>query len=114
MAELKAAGEGAKGAQCLRHLARQLGLHGAGCPAPAPSGSRGAAGWAGSGRKPTKKLRHGSLAELGAAEAKHHGEATFCRAQGKASPADIFTKAVQVHGWAAALEMLHIAKSERG
>ena len=63
-AELKAAGEGAKGTQCLRHLMKQLGLPGTGCPAPILSGSRGAIGWAGSGRRPSKKLRHESLAEL--------------------------------------------------
>ena len=49
-------------------------------------------GWAGSGRKPTKKLRHESLAELGIAEAKQHGEASFYWIPGKASPAGIFTK----------------------
>ena len=92
MAELKAAGEGAKGIQYLRHLMKQLGLPGAGCPAPALNGSRGAAGWAGSGCKPTKKLRHESLAELGIAEAKQHGEVHFCWIPGKASPAGVFTK----------------------
>ena len=92
MAELEAAGEGAKGAQCLRHLAKQLGLPGAGCPAPALGGSRGAAGWAGSGCKPTKKLRHESLAELGIAEAKQHGKASFRWAPGKASPAGTLAK----------------------
>ena len=61
-------------------------------PAAALSGSRGAAGWAGSGCRPQKKLRHESLAELGIAEAKQHGEVSFYWIPGKASPAGIFTK----------------------
>ena len=77
IAELKAAGEGAKGAQCLRHLMKQLGLPGIGCPALILSGSRGAVGWIDSGCKPTKKLRHENLAELGIAEAKQYGEVSF-------------------------------------
>ena len=54
--------------------------------------SRGAIGWAGSGCRPSKKLRHESLAELGAAEAKQHGEVSFYWIPGKASPAGIFAK----------------------
>ena len=90
MAELKAVGEGAKGAQCLRHLGKQLGLPGIGCPTPALNGNRGSVGWIDSSCKPTKKLRHESLAELGAAEAKQHGEASFC--WGKASAAGTSAK----------------------
>ena len=92
MAELKAVGEGAKGMQYLRHLMKQLGLPGIGCPTPTLSGSRGSAGWAGLGCRPSKKLRHENLAELGIAEAKQHGEASFCWIPGEASPAGAFTK----------------------
>ena len=78
--------------QHLRHLMKQLGLPGIGCPAPTLSGSRGAIGWAGSGCRPSKKLRHENLAELGIAEAKQHGEVSFYWIPGKTNPADIFTK----------------------
>ena len=71
---------------------KQAGLPGIGCPTPILSGSRGAAGWAGSGCRPSKKLRHESLAELGIAEAKQHGEVSFYWIPGKANPAGIFTK----------------------
>ena len=71
---------------------KQAGLPGIGCPTPALSGSRGATGWIGSGCRPSKKLRHESLVELGAAEAKQHGEVSFYWIPGKANPADIFTK----------------------
>ena len=48
--------------------------------------------WIDSGCKPTKKLRHGNLSELGSAEAKQHGEASFYWTQGKTNLADVFTK----------------------
>ena len=39
-----------------------------------------------------KKLRHENLAELGIAEAKEHGEVSFCWIPGKTNPADVLTK----------------------
>jgi len=92
MAELKAVDEGIKGIQYLRHLMKQLGLPGIDCPTPALNDNRGSVDWIDSGCKPTKKLRHENLAELGIAEAKQHGGASFCWIPGKASPAGIFTK----------------------
>ena len=92
IAELKAVDEGIKGIQYLRHLIKQIGLPGIDCPTPVLNDSRGAIGWVGSGCRPSKKLRHENLAELGIAEAKQHGEASFCWVPGKASPAGSFTK----------------------
>ena len=71
---------------------KQVGLPGIGCPTPILNGNRGATGWAEPGRRPSKKLRHENLAELGAAEAKRHNEVSFCWIPGKASPAGIFAK----------------------
>ena len=54
--------------------------------------NRGAIDWIDSGCRPSKKLRHENLAELGIAEAKQHGEVSFYWIPGKTSPAGIFTK----------------------
>ena len=54
--------------------------------------NRGSIDWIDSGCKPTKKLRHENLAELGIAEAKQHGEVSFYWIPGKTNPADIFAK----------------------
>ena len=71
---------------------KQAGLPGAGCPTPTLNGNRGAIGWIESGCRPSKKLRHENLAELGIAEAKQHNEVSFYWIPGKTNPADIFTK----------------------
>ena len=71
---------------------KQIGLPDIGCPTPILNGNRGAIGWIGSGCRPSKKLRHENLAELGIAEAKQHGEVSFYWIPGKTNPAGIFTK----------------------
>ena len=86
------ASQGIKGIQCLRHLMRQLGLPDIDCPTPVLNDNRGSIDWIDSGCKPTKKLRHENLAELGIAEAKEHGEVSFYWIPGKTNPADVFTK----------------------
>ena len=92
MAEAKAAEEGIKGMQCLRHPMRQLGLPDADCPAPAQNDNGETVDWIDSGCKPTKKLRHENFAELGMAKAKQHREVSVCWIPGKTNPADVFTK----------------------
>ena len=62
------------------------------CPTPVLNDNRGAIDWIESGCKPTKKLRHENLAELGIAEAKQHGEVSFYWIPGKASPAGTSAK----------------------
>ena len=92
MAEIKALDNGVKGIQYLRHLMQQIGLPDIDYPTPVLNDNRGAIDWIDSGCKPTKKLRHENLAELGLYEAKHHNEVTFSWIPGKTNPADIFTK----------------------
>ena len=92
MAELKAVDQGVKGIQYLRHLMKQLGLADTDLPTPILNDNRGSIDWIESGCKPTKKLRHENLAELGIAEAKQHNEVSFHWIPGKTNPADVFTK----------------------
>ena len=92
MAELKAIDQGVKGIQYMRHLMKQLGLPDTDLPTPILNDNRGSIDWIESGCKPTKKLRHENLAELGIAEAKQHNEVSFHWIPGKTNPADVFTK----------------------
>ena len=92
IAELKAIDEGIKGIQFLRKLMAQLGLPDVNTPTPVLNDNRGSLDWIESGCRPSKKLRHENLAELGIAEAKAHNEVTFHWIAGKINSADIFTK----------------------
>ena len=92
MAEIKAIDEGIKGIQYLRHLMRQLGLADIDVPTPLLNDNRGGIDWIESGCRPTKKLRHENLSELGIVEAKQHGEVDIYWCPGRTNPADIFTK----------------------
>ena len=92
MAEIKALDEGIKGIQYLRHLMQQIGLPDIKYPTPVLNDNKGAIDWIDSGCKPSKKLRHENLAELGIYEAKQHNEVEFYWIPGKTNPADIFTK----------------------
>ena len=83
---------GIKGIQYIRHLMKQIGLPDIDYPTPVLNDNRGSIDWIDSGCKPTKKLRHESLAELGIYEAKHHNEVSFHWIPGKTNPSDIFTK----------------------
>ena len=71
---------------------RQLGLSDVSYPTPILNDNRGSIDWIESGCKPTKKLRHENLAELGIAEAKRHGEVSFLWMPGVTNPSDLFTK----------------------
>ena len=92
IAELKAIDEGIKGIQFLRKLMKQLGLPDVNTPTSILNDNRGSLDWIESGCRPSKKLRHENLAELGIAEAKAHNEVTFHWIAGKIKSADIFTK----------------------
>ena len=92
MAELKAIDDGIRGIQYLRHLMRQLGLPDIDYPTPVLNDNRGSLEWIESGCKPTKKLRHENLSELGIAKAREHGEIQLYWIPGKTNPADLFTK----------------------
>ena len=71
---------------------RQLGLADIDVPTPLLNDNRGSIDWIESGCRPTKKLRHENLSELGIVEAKQHGEVNIYWCPGRTSPADIFTK----------------------
>ena len=92
IAELKAIDASIKDIQFVRHLSNQLGLTDSSAPTPIFNDNQGSLDWISSGCKPTKKLRHENLAELGIAEAKLNDEVTFHWIQGKLNSADIFTK----------------------
>ena len=92
MAEIKAIDEGIKGIQYLRHLMRQLGLTDVDYPTPLLNDNRGSIDWIESGCRPTKKLRHENLAELGIAKAKQNDEVVIYWCPGRSNPAHIFTK----------------------
>ena len=92
IAEIKAIDQGIRGIQYLRHLMRQLGLPDINFPTPLMNDNQGSIDWIASGCKPTKKMRHENLAELGITEAKKYNEITFHWMAGKTNPADIFTK----------------------
>ena len=63
-------GEGAKPTQLIRYLLQELGLPEGDAQAPLLSGSKGATGWASSGRKAPKRARRENARELRAAEQK--------------------------------------------
>ena len=92
MAEIKAIDEGIKGIQYLQHLMRQLGLTDVDIPTPLLNDNRVSIDWIDSGCRPSKKLRHENLSELGIAEAKQHKEVMIYWCPGKTNPPDIFTK----------------------
>ena len=71
---------------------KQLGLPDTDLPTPILNDNRGSIDWIESGCKPTKKLRHENLAELGIAEAKQYNEVSFHWTPGKTNPAGVFTK----------------------
>ena len=92
VAELKSMDEGIKGIQFLRHLMKQIGLPDVDTPTPILNDNRGSLDWIESGCRPTKKLRHENLAELGIEEAKLYNEVDFYWIPGKTNLADLFTK----------------------
>ena len=71
---------------------QQIGLPDIDYPTPVLNDNQGSIDWIDSGCKPTKKLRHENLVELGIYEAKKYNEVSFFWIPGKTNPADVFTK----------------------
>ena len=92
IAELKSIDAGIKAIQYLRHLMRQLGLPDVEYPTPLLNDNQGSIDWIESGCKPTKKLRHENLSELGIAEAQEDGDVEIYWVPGNTNGADLFTK----------------------
>ena len=72
MVEIKSIDDGIQGIQYLQHLMRQLGLPDIEFYTPLVNDNQGSIDWIESGCKPTKKLRHENLSELGIKEAREH------------------------------------------
>ena len=70
---------------------KQLGLPD-NFPTPLLNNNQGSIDWIKSGCKPTKKLRHKNLSELGIYEAQLYKEVEIYWTQGPTKLADIFTK----------------------
>ena len=62
------------------------------CPTPLLNDNQGSIDWIESGCKPTKKLRHENLADLGIVEAREHKKVQIYWMPGTSNLADIFTK----------------------
>ena len=73
-AGIKSIDDGIPAIQYLRHLMKQLGLSDVDFPTPLLNNNRGSIDWIESRSKPTKKLQHENLADLGIAEAREHNE----------------------------------------
>ena len=71
---------------------KQLGLPGIAYPTPLLNNNQGSIDWVESSCKPTKKLRHENLSELGITEAREHGEVDIYWIPENTNVADIFTK----------------------
>ena len=92
MAEIKYIDGGIRGIQYLRHLMKQLGLPDVEYPTPLMNDNQGSINWIKSGCKPTKKLRHENLSELGTKEAREHKKVQLYWIAGSINPANLFTK----------------------
>ena len=71
---------------------KQLGLPNVDFPTPLLNDNQGSIDWIESGCKPTKKLRHENLSELGILEAREHNEVQIYWMPGASNPSDLFTK----------------------
>ena len=71
---------------------KQLGLRDLEFPTPLLNDNQGSIDWIESGSRPTKKLRHENLTDLGIAEAREHNEVQIYWMPGASNLADIFTK----------------------
>ena len=91
-AEIKSIDKGIRAIQYLRHLMRQLGLPDVDFNTPLLNDNQGSIDWIESGCKPTKKLRHENLSELGIYEARLYNEVDIYWTPGPSNLADIFTK----------------------
>ena len=69
-----------------------MGLPDIAYPTPLLNKNQGSIEWIESGCKPTNKLQHKNLSELGIAEAQEHGEVEIYWIPGNTNVADLFTK----------------------
>ena len=92
MAKIKSIDDRIRAIQYLRHLMKQLGLPDIEYPTPLMNDSQGSIDWIESGCKPTKKLRHKNLLELGIKEARAYKEVQLYWMAGATNPANLFTK----------------------
>ena len=74
MAEIKSINDEIKTIQYLKHLMKQLIIPNIKYPTPLMNDNQGSIDWIESGCKPTKKLRHKNLSELGIKEARQYKE----------------------------------------
>ena len=91
-AEIKLIDEGIRAIQYLRHLMKQLGLPDVDVPTPLLNNNQGSIDRIESGCKPTKKLQHENLSELGIYEARLYNEVDIYWTPGPTNLVDIFTK----------------------
>ena len=91
-AEIESIDDGIRAIQYLRHLMRQLGLPDVDLPTPLLNDNQGSIDWFESGCKPTKKLCHKNLSELGIYKAGQYKEVEIYWTRGPTNLADIFTK----------------------
>ena len=92
MAEIKSIDAGIRAIQYLRHLMKQLGLPDVDFPIQLLNDNQVSIDWIESRCKPTKKLRHENLLELGISEACEHNEIQIYWMLGASNPSDLFTK----------------------
>ena len=71
---------------------RQLDLPDVAYPTPLLNNNQGSIDWIESDCKPTKKLQHENLSELGIAKAQEHGDVEIYWVPGNTNVADLFTK----------------------
>ena len=91
-AKIKSIDKGIRAIQYLRHLMKQLGLPDVDFPTPLLNNNQGSIDWIKSGCKPTKKLRHENLSELGIYKARLYKEVETYWTPGPKNLADIFMK----------------------
>ena len=92
MAEIKSIDNRICTIQYLRYLMKQLGLPDINFLTPLLNDNQGNIDWIESGHKPTKKLRHKNLSELGILEAREYNEVQIYWIPGALNPANLFTK----------------------
>ena len=71
---------------------KQLGLPNVDYPTPLLNDNQRSVGWIKFVCKPTKKLRHENLLELGISEAREHDEVQIYWVPGASDTSDLFTK----------------------
>ena len=92
MAKIKSIDDVIRAIQYLRHLMKQLGLPDIKYPTPLMNNNQGSIDWIESSCKPTKKLVHKNLSELGIKESRAYKEVQLYWMVGATNPANLFTK----------------------